>query len=49
MAYLVDKLGNRLIDELGNYLTEDVPTPPTTFPFMLLMRLRLHPAWLPLC
>jgi hypothetical protein len=48
MAYLVDEFGNRLIDESGNPLTDDIPTPPTTFPLMLMMRLRLHAAWLPI-
>jgi hypothetical protein len=30
----------------ANFLTDDVPTLPSTFPFMLMIRLRLHAAWL---
>jgi hypothetical protein len=47
MAFLVDQSGNHLVDQSSNALvTTGVADVGTTFPLMLMMRLRLHAAWL---
>lgn len=45
MAYLVTDEGNILVTDEGNQLITDAE-PGTRFPLMLMLRLRIHAAWL---
>jgi hypothetical protein len=46
MAILTDGAGNRLVDELGQPLTDGLPADGTMFPLNLMLRLRIHACWL---
>lgn len=46
MAILTDDSGNSLVDEFDVPLTDELPADATVFPLMLMLRLRIHAAWL---